>query len=212
MSEPDSDEDGLAETRDSDIGETDHRRSRSPSTIRTINRQPGNQHGLLMLFNCNIAESSGGRSVYDALGDQAPLWPSWLSDIGMTGRRELAVPLAAGLSAADRTANVLVVQLVHVHFSRFAQHALPRTLELCNPVDKVGDALLRFRRSSVGVVVSNTDMDPFQSWPAEESWGIYQLVDFRRDMQSAITQALRDAAEALLQESGPQVHCKDNDT
>ena len=153
-----------------------------------------------MLFNCNIAESSGGRSVYDALGDQAPLWPSWLSDIGMTGRRELAVPLAAGLSAADRTANVLVVQLVHVQFSRFAQQALPRTLQLCNPVYKIGDVLLRFRRSSVGVVMSHTGMDPFQSWPAEESWGIYQLVNFKRDMQSAITQVLRDAAEGLLQE------------
>ena len=73
MSEADFDEDGLAETRDSDTGETDHRRSRSPSTISTINRESEIQHGLLMLFNCSIAESSEWRSVSDALGDQAPL-------------------------------------------------------------------------------------------------------------------------------------------
>ena len=59
---------------------------------------------------------------------------------------------------------------------------------------------MHFRRSSVGVVVSDIAMDPFQSWPAKESWGIHQLVDFTRDMQLAITQALRDGADALLQE------------
>ena len=153
-----------------------------------------------MLFNCNIAESSIWKNVYDALGDQAHLWPPWLSDIAMIERRELAVPLTAGLSTADRTANVLVVQLVHVHCTRLAKQALPRTLQLCNPVHKIGDVLPRNRRSSVSVVMSHLDMDPFQSWPAEESWGVYQLVNFDPDMQTAITQALRNAAESLLQE------------
>ena len=102
--------------------------------------------------------------------------------MAMIERRELAVPLTAGLSTADRTANVLVVQLVHVHCTRLAKQALPRTLQLCNPVHKIGDVLPRFRRSSVSVVMSHTDMDPFQSWPAEESWGVYQSVNFELDM------------------------------
>ena len=115
MSEPYSDADCLPETWNSDESETEHRLSCSPPLSKKHNSQSGNQHSLLMLFNCNIAESSEWENVYDALGDRAHLWPHWLSDMAMIERRELAVPLTAGLSTADRTANVLVVQLVHVH-------------------------------------------------------------------------------------------------
>ena len=43
-------------------------------------------------------------------------------------------------------------------------------------------------------------MEPFETWPSEAFWGIHHLVGLTSFMQGAITQALRDAAEALLKE------------
>ena len=137
-------------------------RVRSLSTVSTINRQLERQRGLLMLLNCTIAKSDEGKSVAEALGNKASFWPKWLFHMDMSEKRELAVPLVAGLSPADRAANVLVVQLMHVRVRRFAQDGLPRTLELCNCASKGGGALSHFRRLAVGVVMSDIVLDPFQ--------------------------------------------------
>ena len=77
------------------------------SSVRTINRQSEIQHGLLMLFNCNIKESFQGENVYNVLGDTALLWPSWLFYMKMVARCELAVPLTAGWSTANWSACML---------------------------------------------------------------------------------------------------------
>ena len=167
------------------------------SSRSSSSRQSEIQDGLLMLFNCNITDPFHGQYVYDALGTTALLWPSWLFYMRMVARRELAVPLAAGWSTANRCANVLVIQLMHVRFHRSDRHILSRPLELCNTAGSDTGLLKHFHRSSVGVVMSNIVVNPFRFWAAGEFWGIHRLVGLTPDMQQAITQALRNAAVAL---------------
>ena len=164
------------------------------------NRQFEKQHGLLMLCNCLIKTSDEGKTVADALGNDASYWPRWLSEMEMVERRELAVPLIAGLSSSHRSANVLVVQLMYVCFYLSAQNALRCTLELCNRANKEEGESVQFHKSSVTVVKTNTVSAPFQSWPPNAFWGIHHLCALSDDMHWAITEALRTAAFALQNE------------
>ena len=182
-----------------------HKRKRSGPAVpdnfyssrRSSSRQSEIQDGLLMLFNCNITDPFHGQYVSEALGSMALLWPGWLYYMKMVARRELAVPLAAGYTTANRCANVLVIQLMHVRFRCYDQHYLLRPLELCNAEKSDTGPLRRFYRSSVSSVMSNINEDPFRFWPPRAFWGIDRLVDLRSDMQHAITEALRNAAVAL---------------
>ena len=132
------------------------------STGGRINRQLEKQHGLLMLFNCIIKKSDERKSVADALGNDASYWPRWLSEMEMIERRELAVPLIAGLSSSHRSANVLVVQLMYVCFCHSARNALPCTLKLCDCAKREEEESVQFNRWSVTVVETSTVSDPFQ--------------------------------------------------
>ena len=170
------------------------------STGSRTNREAEKQYGLLMLFNCIIKTSDERKSVAEVLGSQAPYWPQWLSEVEMIERRELAVPLIAGLSSSQRSANVLVVQLMHVCSDQSAQNASRCTSELCNSANKDDRASIQFHKSSVTMVTTNEVSAPFQSWPPNAFWGIHHLSALSDNMHWAITEALRTAAFALQNE------------
>ena len=156
-----------------------------------------------MLFNCCAPACAlhdpAHTSVDDILGLRPPAWPNFLGELELLGRRELCVPLQPGLAPSVRTANVLVIQLLHVRESLNCV-ALSNPLLRCNAVTNPTDSLDGFRRASISSVATGGGLHSFVAWPENVSWSIHQLSGVNSYLRTSVMQGLREAAEALLLE------------